>query len=82
MHKNTKLTPVIRKEVYKKWRTGEYSLRQLGLAYHVDKKVISRIIERGKKGDFSVHSSINKRFQKKTTSKKPTKPKKKRLETK
>ena len=82
MHKNTKLTPVIRKEVYKKWRTGEYSLRQLGLAYHVDKKVISRIIERGKKGDFSVHDSTNKRFQKKTISKKPTGPKKKRLKTK
>lgn len=64
MHKNTKLTPVIRKEVYKKWRTDKYSLRQLGLAYHVDKKVISRIIERGKKGDFSVHDSTNKRYRK------------------
>lgn len=82
MHKNTKLTPVIRKEVYKKWRTGEYSLRQLGLAYHVDKKVISRIIERGKKGDFSVHDSTNKRFQKKLISKKPTGSKKKRPKTK
>ena len=65
MHKNTKLTEVMRKEVYKRWKKDKMSLRQLGDLYHVDKKVISRIIERGDSGDFSVHSSINKRYEKK-----------------
>jgi hypothetical protein len=61
MHKSTKLTPVLREAVYKEWKSNKFSLRELGVRYHVDKKVISRIIERGKKGDFSVHSSINRR---------------------
>ena len=73
MHKNTKLTPVMRKEVYRQWGSGDYSLRKLAVKYHVDKKVVSRIIERGKKGDFSVHDSTNKRFKKKIPVKKKVK---------
>ena len=64
MHKSTKLTPILRKEVYEKWKSGEYSLRKLAVEYHVDKKVIQRILERGKKGDFSVHDSTNQRYKK------------------
>lgn len=66
MHQNTKLTPVLRKEIYGKWRKskGVLSLRVLAAEYHVDKRVISRIIERGRGGDFSVHSSTNHRYQK------------------
>ncbi len=65
MHKNTKLTPVLRREVFKRYRSGKYSLRDLGVEYHVDKKVIARIVARGEMGDFSVHSSVNHRFVKK-----------------
>lgn len=65
MHKNTKLTPVLRKEIYEKWEGGKgsYSLRMLAAEYHVDKRVISRVIERGRGGDFSVHDSTNHRYQ-------------------
>ena len=61
----------MRKEVYKQWRTGKHSQRELAALYHVDKKVIARIIDRGKKGDFSVHSSVNKRYVKKDTKRNP-----------
>jgi hypothetical protein len=68
MHKNTKLTEVLRKEIYQKWvrAKGVLSLRGLAVEYHVDKRVISRIIERGRGGDFSVHSSVNARYRKST----------------
>ena len=77
MHKSTKITPVIRKEVFIRWKTEKISQRQLAKEYHVDKRIIGRIIERGKKGDFDVHQSINKRFLKKTRS--TTKTLKKKL---
>ncbi len=71
MHQQTKLTPVLRKEIYEKWRKGKgsWSLRVLAAEYHVDKRVISRILERGSRGDFSVHSSANLRYRKSTISK-------------
>ncbi len=62
MHTTTKLTPVMRKEVYGKWRKSGISLRDLAKEYHVDKKVVQRIIARGKEGDFSVHTSVNIRY--------------------
>lgn len=62
MHKNTKLPPAMRKEIFQVWKKEKCSHRELGIRYHVDKRVIGRIIERGKQGDFSVHSSINKRY--------------------
>ena len=39
-------------------------MRGLAREYHVDKRVIQRVIARGKNGDFSVHSSANHRFMK------------------
>lgn len=62
MHANTKLTPVLRKEVFTLWKEKKHSLRSLASLYHVDKRVIGRIIERGKQGDFSVHTSVNTRY--------------------
>jgi hypothetical protein len=70
MHRHTKLTPILRKEIYKKWARakGTLSVRGLAVEYHVDKRVVSRIIERGRGGDFSVHTSINHRYRKSTAS--------------
>ena len=68
MHKNTKLTPVVRKEIFMRWKRGDVSQRMLAQEYHVDKRVIGRIVGRGRTGDFSVHTSVNLRFQ--TTKKK------------
>lgn len=63
MHKYTKLTPTLRKEVYAKWCSGKVSFRRLGQQYHVDKNVIAIAIRRGRLGDFSVHDSTNYRFR-------------------
>ena len=63
MHKNTKLTPTLRREVYNLWVKGIYSFRQLSGQYHVDKNIISKVVLRGKLGDFSVHDSTNRRYR-------------------
>jgi transposase InsO family protein len=63
MHKNTKLTPTLRREVYQLWQNGKYSFRHLASNYHVDKNVISKVVLRGKLGDFSVHDSTNHRYR-------------------
>ncbi len=63
MHKSTKVPPVLRREVYDRWCTGRWSQRRLADEYHVDKKVIGRIIVRGRLGDFSVHDSTNARYR-------------------
>lgn len=64
MHQSTKIPPALRKEIYRRWKTEKKSQRQIAKEYHVDKRVVGRIVERGKKGDFSVHASVNKRFLK------------------
>ncbi|HTY39547.1 MAG TPA: hypothetical protein VMC43_00420 [Candidatus Paceibacterota bacterium] len=63
MHKHTKLAPALRREVYERWKHGDLSLRALAAIYHVDKRVVQRIIFRGAKGDFSVHDSTNDRYR-------------------
>lgn len=63
MHKSTKLTPVLRREIYESWCKHRSSVRRLGRQYHVDKKVILTVLVRGRLGDFSVHDSTNKRYR-------------------
>lgn len=63
MHKHTKLTPVLRKQIYQQWCKKGQSFRSLGREYHVDKNVIGTVIERGRAGDFSVHDSTNRRYR-------------------
>jgi len=63
MHKNTKLTPTLRREIYKVWLNQKHSLRYLAEQYHVDKNIIKTVLIRGKMGDFTVHDSINHRYR-------------------
>jgi transposase InsO family protein len=62
MHKNTKLPEVMRREVYNRWVRGQ-TQRALADEYHVDKRVIGRIVVRGRLGDFRVHDSTNERYR-------------------
>jgi len=62
MHKHTKVPPTLRKEVYQRWIGGK-TQRSLADEYHVDKKIIGRIVVRGRLGDFSVHDSTNQRYR-------------------
>lgn len=63
MHKSTKLTPTLRREVYLCWQNSKKPLRQLAVQYHVDKNVIKEVLIRGKIGDFTVHDSVNRRYR-------------------
>ena len=63
MHKNTKLTPNLRRDIYRSWSKGYSSLRSLALQYHVDKNIIKIVILRGKIGDFTIHDSTNHRYR-------------------
>ncbi len=62
MHKHTKIPPALRKEVYDRWVQGQ-SQRSLADEYHVDKKIIHRIVVRGRLNDFSAHDSTNDRYR-------------------
>lgn len=62
MHKHTKLPSRMRREVYECWIGGQ-SQRSLADEYHVDKRIIGRIVVRGRFGDFSVHDSTNTRYR-------------------
>lgn len=63
MHKNTKLTPTLRREVYQEWTRKTHSLRKLAIKYHVDKNIIKTTVVRGRLGDFTVHDSTNHRYR-------------------
>ncbi len=63
MHKNTKLTSILRREIYQRYCQERCSFRSLGKEYHVDKKIIKKVIIRGRIGDFTVHDNTNHRFK-------------------
>jgi transposase InsO family protein len=63
MHKLTKLTPSLRREIYRKWCLSRCSYRSLAKEYHVDKNIIITAILRGRLKDFSVHDSCNHRYR-------------------
>ncbi|PIQ41903.1 hypothetical protein COW06_01495 [Candidatus Gracilibacteria bacterium CG12_big_fil_rev_8_21_14_0_65_38_15] len=69
MHKLTKLTPLIRREIYSKYKEKmrvtkgkrkEECYCELGVFYRVHYNLIRKIVKRGKEGDFTVHKSTTK----------------------
>jgi transposase InsO family protein len=66
MHKHTKVPPTLREEVYHRWIGGQ-SQRSLANEYHVNKKIIHRIIVRGRLNDFSVHDILPDKSQESST---------------
>lgn len=63
IHKNTKLTPVKRKEVYKDYYTNQLRKCDLSIKYGVSRPTIDKILYRGRNNDFTVHDSSNARFR-------------------
>lgn len=61
MHKNTRLLPYMRKDIYGKWKNGQ-TIVSLSKEYKVSRPTIYTITERGKINDFTNHRSVNKRF--------------------
>lgn len=63
IHKKTRLTPVQREQVYKDYHQHHIRVCDLIRKYHVTAPTIYKILHRGRKKDFSIHRSINKRYQ-------------------
>lgn len=62
MHKNTKLLPYMRRAIYQAWLSGQ-TVTSLSREYKVTRKIIYRVLERGRINDFVNHKSINHRFK-------------------
>lgn len=62
MHKNTKLLPYQRREVYRRWRDGERAT-DLAKHYDVSRKTLYEVFRKAKLGVFENYSSKNLRFR-------------------
>ena len=63
MHKNSKVTPACRREIYELWKRGE-NITSLSKKFRVTRRIIYTILKRARLKDFSIHKSMNNRFKK------------------
>jgi len=63
IHKRTRLTPLQRKAVYRKYVEDKRAVSDLASEFHVSRPTIYKIIKRGHVKDFSIHRSVNTRFR-------------------
>lgn len=63
IHKNTKLTPEQRKEIYRAYYHESQRVTDLAQDYRVSRPTIYKVLKRGRKQDFSVHDSTNQRYR-------------------
>ena len=62
MHKNTKLLPYQRREVYRRWRDGD-RVTDLAKSYHVSRQTLYEVFHKAKLGLFENYSSKNLRYR-------------------
>lgn len=62
IHKNTKLLPYQRREIYHRWKQGE-KVSTLAKQFFVTRKTVYKVLKNGKLNIFSNRASINKRYQ-------------------
>lgn len=63
VHKHTRLTPIQRKIICRKYTEEKVTASDLSREFHVSRPTIYKIIHRGREQDFSIHSSTNARFR-------------------
>lgn len=63
IHKRTKLTPVQRQKMTDEYLHKGFRVCELARKYDVSRVTVYKVIRRGRLKDFSVHSSVNKRFR-------------------
>jgi transposase InsO family protein len=63
IHKSTRLTPLQRNAVYRKYYEDKKRVADLAREYHVSRPTIYKILKRGRLQDFSIHRSTNGRFK-------------------
>lgn len=62
MHKNTKLFPRERQEIYRRWKSG-WEPASLAREFRVSRETIYEIARRGKYGEFENRTSMNQRYR-------------------
>lgn len=62
MHKNTRLLPYQRREIYRRWKLGE-RVSPLSRQFLVSRETIYEVIRRAKLGSFENKKSINERYR-------------------
>jgi transposase InsO family protein len=63
IHKRTRLTPYQRQEIYDAYYQQKKRICDVAREFHVSRPTIYKILERGRKKDFSVHRSTNHRYR-------------------
>ena len=63
VHKNLRLTPHDRKEIWRLYNTGDWSIVALGKRYRVSRPTIYKVLQRGRKQEFTPRNSTNHRYQ-------------------
>ena len=63
IHKKTRLTPLQRKEIYRRYYQNSARVTDLARESHVSRLTIYKIIRRGRDRDFSIHTSTNARYR-------------------
>lgn len=62
MHKNTRLLPYMRRDIYHAWQEHQ-SITSLGREFKVSRQTIYKVIERARMNEFINRKSINDRFR-------------------
>ena len=57
LHKNTKLTPMMRRQIWKDYQSEKLTVVTLSKKYHVSRPVIYVVLKRARVGDFYPHKS-------------------------
>ena len=63
MHKRTKIPPLVRKEICKRYKEELVKVKDLAEQYHVSRPTIYKIIERGRREDYRIRKSTNVRYR-------------------
>lgn len=63
VHKHTRLTPWRRKQLSQDYYIRKYKKKYLMEKYGISYPTVQKILVRARHGDFTIHSSTNKRYQ-------------------
>jgi transposase InsO family protein len=63
IHKNTRLTPIQRKQLRNEYYQKSLRICDLCKQYQISRPTVYKILERSRNNDYSIHNSTNKRFR-------------------
>ena len=63
MHKNIRLTPLDRREIWQLHQTGLFKQKDLAVKFRVSRQTISKVVKECRKGNFYPKDSTNHRYK-------------------